>query len=107
LLETSIIISNVVIIVPTSLINNWENELDKFALSLEYFSYYGLKRKLQEADILITTYDIAWRDLAKLKKEKIDCLIIDKAQKIKNPNTETSKAIKSLKAKYKITLSGE
>jgi SNF2 family DNA or RNA helicase len=84
----------VVIIVPTSLINNWENELDKFAPSLGYFSYYGLKRKLQEADILITTYDIARRDLAKLKKEKIDCLIIDEAQKIKNPNTETSKAIK-------------
>ena len=104
--EQGFIQKRVVIIVPTSLINNWENELDKFAPSLGYFSYYGLKRKLQEADILITTYDIARRDLAKLKKEKIDCLIIDEAQKIKNPNTETSKAIKSLKAKYKIALSG-
>jgi SNF2 family DNA or RNA helicase len=45
--------------------------------------------------------------LAKLKKEKIDCLIINETQKIKNPNTETTKAIKSLKAKYKIALSGE
>jgi SNF2 family DNA or RNA helicase len=94
------------IIVPTSLLNNWENELEKFAPSLGFFSYYGLKREVKDSDILITTYDIARRDLALLKKEKIDCLIIDEAQKIKNPNTETTKAIKSIKAKYKIALSG-
>ncbi len=104
--ENGFIKKRVVIIVPTSLINNWENELEKFAPSLSFFSYYGLKRKFKETDILITTYDIARRDLAKLKKEKIDCLIIDEAQKIKNANTETSKAIKSIKAKYKIALSG-
>jgi len=104
--ENGFVKKRVVIVVPTSLINNWESELEKFAPSLGFFSYYGLKRTLKESDILITTYDIARRDLAKLKKEKIDCLIIDEAQKIKNPNTETSKAIKSIKAKYKIALSG-
>ncbi len=104
--ENGFIKKRVVIVVPTSLINNWENELERFAPSLVFFSYYGLKREFKEADILITTYDIARRDLAKLKKEKIDCLIIDEAQKIKNSNTETSKAIKSIKAKYKIALSG-
>ncbi len=104
--ENGFIQKRVVVVVPTSLLNNWEKELDKFAPSLDYFSYYGLKRELEESDILITTYDIARRDLAKLKKEKIDCLIIDEAQKIKNPNTEISKAIKSIKAKYKIALSG-
>jgi len=104
--ENGFIKKRIVIVVPTSLINNWENELEKFAPSLGYFSYYGLKRKILESDILITTYNIARRDLAILKKEKIDCLIIDEAQKIKNPNTEISKAIKSIKAKYKIALSG-
>lgn len=104
--ENGFIKHRVVIVVPTSLISNWENELEKFAPSLGYFSYYGLKRELQESDILITSYDIARRDLEKLKKEKMDCLIIDEAQKIKNPNTEISKAIKSIKAKYKIALSG-
>lgn len=104
--ESGFVQNRVVIIVPTSLINNWENELEKFAPSLGYFSYYGLKRVIKSSDILITTYDIARRDLAKLKKEKIDCLIIDEAQKIKNANTETSKAVKSIKAKYKIALSG-
>jgi len=104
--ENEFVTKRVVIVVPTSLINNWESELEKFAPSLGFFSYYGLKRTLEESDILITTYDIVRRDLDKLKKEKIDCLIIDEAQKIKNPNTETSKAIKSIKAKYKIALSG-
>lgn len=104
--ENGFIKKRVVIVVPTTLLNNWEKELDKFAPSLGYFSYYGLNRKLEESDTLITTYDIVRRDLEKLKKEKIDCLIIDEAQKIKNPNTEISKAIKSIKAKYKIALSG-
>ena len=104
--ENGFIKKRVVIVVPTSLINNWEKELERFAPTLGFFSYYGLKRELEEADILITTYDIVRRDLPKLKKEKIDCLIIDEAQKIKNPNTEISKAIKSIKAKYKIALSG-
>jgi SNF2 family DNA or RNA helicase/uncharacterized Zn finger protein len=104
--ENGFIKKRVVIVVPTSLINNWENELERFAPSLGYFSYYGLRREFEASDILITTYDIVRRDLVKLKKEKIDCLIIDEAQKIKNPNTETSKAIKSIKAKYKIALSG-
>ena len=104
--EKEFVKKRVVIVVPTSLLNNWENELEKFAPSLSYYSYYGMKRTLQDSDILITTYDIIRRDLDKFKKEKIDCLIIDEAQKIKNPGTQISKAVKSLKAKYKIALSG-
>ncbi|HFS82579.1 MAG TPA: DEAD/DEAH box helicase [Epsilonproteobacteria bacterium] len=104
--ESGFIKKKVLIVVPTSLINNWENELDKFAPTLTYDTYYGLNRTIEDADIVITTYDIVRRDLEKLKKEKIDCLIIDEAQKIKNPGTETTKAVKSIKAKYKIALSG-
>jgi len=104
--ENGFIKNSIVIVVPTSLLNNWEVELSKFAPSLSYFSYYGQKRVIKSADILITTYDIIRRDIESFKKQKIDCLIIDEAQKIKNPNTALSKSIKSLKAKYKIALSG-
>ena len=104
--ENGFIQNRVLTVVPTSLLNNWENELDKFAPSLSRFAYYGAKRTLKDADILITTYDILRRDLDKFKKEKIDCIIIDEAQRIKNPGTETSKAVKSVKAKYRIALSG-
>lgn len=104
--ENNYIKNNIVVVVPTSLLSNWERELDKFAPTLSYFSFYGSKRVLSEADIIITTYDIVRRDIDIFKKQKIDCLIIDEAQKIKNPNTALAKSIKSLKATYKMALSG-
>jgi len=104
--ENGYIKENILVVVPTSLLNNWEKELQKFAPSLSCFSFYGAKRVMQKADVIITTYDLVRRELELFKKQKIDCLIIDEAQKIKNPTTEISKAVKSLKAKYKIALSG-
>ncbi len=106
LIENGYIKNSIVVIVPTSLLSNWEKELEKFAPSLSFFSYYGAKRKIKKSDILLTSYDIARRDSEKLRKLKIDCLIIDEAQKIKNADTAISKSIKSFKAKYKIALSG-
>ncbi len=104
--ENGYIKENILVVVPTSLLNNWEKELQKFAPTLSYFSFYGAKRVMQKADVIITTYDLVRREQELFKKEKIDCLIIDEAQKIKNASTEISKAVKSLKAKYKIALSG-
>ncbi len=104
--ENGYIKNEIVVVVPTSLLTNWENELNKFAPSLTHFSFYGAKRVMQKSDIILTTYDLVRRDIEIFKKLKIDCLIIDEAQKIKNPDTNLSKAVKSLKAKYKIALSG-
>ena len=104
--ENGYIKKRVVVVVPTSLLSNWEKEIEKFAPTLTYFSYYGTKRQLEESDILLTSYDIARRDSEVLKKEGIDCLIIDEAQKIKNSDTTIAKTLKSFKAKYKIALSG-
>jgi len=104
--ENNHIKNKIIVVVPTSLISNWEKELEKFAPTLSYFSFYGTKRVMKEADITITTYDLIRRDIETFKSLKIDCLIIDEAQKIKNPDAIISKAIKSLKAKYKIALSG-
>ena len=106
LIENSYIKKSIVIVVPTTLLSNWEKELEKFAPSLSFFSYYGAKRKLQESDIVLTSYDIARRDSDILKKMGIDCLIIDEAQKIKNSDTVIAKTLKSFKVKYKIALSG-
>ncbi len=104
--ENNHIKNKIIVVVPTTLLSNWEKELDKFAPSLSYFSFYGSKRKMLDADITLTTYDLIRRDIESFKKEKIDCLIIDEAQKIKNPDTNITQAIKSLKAKYKIAMSG-
>ncbi len=96
----------VLTVVPTTLLNNWANEIDKFAPYLSYSFYYGPKRELIKNDIIFTTYDILRRDLDKLKKEKFDMIVIDEAQKIKNPAVSTTLAVKSVKTKYKIALSG-
>ena len=104
--ENGYLKNGALVVVPTTLLTNWEKEIEKFAPSLSYFSYYGAKRKLQESDIVLTSYDIARRDAEILKGAGMDVLVIDEAQKIKNSDTTIAKTLKSFKAKYKIALSG-
>ncbi len=105
--KEKILSAGTVIVAPTTLLSNWGKELDKFAPSLSYSIYHGSDRSFDsDSDILITTYNLIMRDETLFKKETIDCIIIDEAQAIKNPDTKTTKAVKRLKAKYKIALSG-
>lgn len=97
------------VVVPTTLLTNWDKEIRKFAPNLNAHIYHGTGRKiepLQEADILLTTYGVARTELAKLQKQKWILLAIDEAQNIKNPSTAQTKAIKKIKAKVKIAMSG-
>jgi len=79
--ENNHITNNIIVVVPTSLLTNWEKELEKFAPTLSFFSFYGSKRVMRKADIILTTYDLVRRDFESFKQLKIDCLIIDEAQK--------------------------
>ncbi len=99
------------IIMPTSLIGNWKNEIEKFTPELSYLELYGIDRadkfeKIGEYDIVLTTYQLAQRDEEKYKKEKFFYIILDEAQKIKNPKTKMAVAIKSFSSEYKLALSG-
>jgi len=99
------------IIVPTSLLANWKNEIEKFAPNLNKIVLYGNEREnilsnIFEYDIVITTYTIVTRDIEKLKEFNFYYLILDEAQKIKNARTKVSKSVKLLTAKYKLALSG-
>ncbi|MCP4134015.1 MAG: DEAD/DEAH box helicase family protein [bacterium] len=97
----------IIIVAPTTLLFNWELELAKFAPRLSCHLYYGPKREMKnDVDIIITTYQLLMRDIKKLQEQKFDCLIIDEAQYIKNPDTKSTKAVKELKVKYKMALSG-
>ncbi len=100
--------NGVLIVVPTSLLNNWERELQKFAPSLSFYTYYGNKRESSNnnKDIVFTTYNLLIRDIDKLNALNFNAVVIDEAQKIKNPDTATTLAVKSLKSKFKIALSG-
>ncbi|MEM0995208.1 MAG: DEAD/DEAH box helicase, partial [Bacteroidota bacterium] len=101
--------SKALAIVPTTLLTNWQKEIQKFAPSLKTHLYHGASRKLEplaEADVLITTYGVARTETSKLQKQKWLAVVIDEAQNIKNPKTAQTKAVKKIKAPVKIAMSG-
>lgn len=102
---------NALIILPASLVFNWESEIKKFAPQLQVLKYLGTKRKahqklLHNFDVVLTTYQTALRDVEVLKNYDFSYLILDESQYIKNKNSKIFQAIKSIKAEHKISLSG-
>lgn len=95
------------VVCPTTLLGNWVKELHGFAPSLNVSVYHGPDRKLDEkADIIITTFAVLRIDIEDIKKKSWGLLVIDEAQNIKNPDTSQTLAVKSLKAEFKIAMTG-
>ncbi|MEI7596384.1 MAG: DEAD/DEAH box helicase [Bacteroidota bacterium] len=99
------------IVVPTSLVHNWENEFNKFSPKIKYKKYIGANRSesielFNEYDAIITTYGVIRNDITILKNIPFEILAIDEAQYIKNPQSKTYKAILEIQSKYKVALSG-
>ncbi len=99
---------SVLIIVPPTLISNWENEIKKFTPELTYYIYHGSNRTfpLEDYDIMLTSYGVVRLDLDMFLDRIWILCVIDEAQNIKNPNTEQTRAIKSVDAFSKIALTG-
>ena len=100
------------LIVPLTLIGNWESEVKKFTPGIEIKIFHGKKAELLDEEVRkdrvflnITTYQTA-RRIEALKEIEWDCLILDEAQAIKNTNTKQTKAVKQIKARYKIAMTG-
>ncbi|NQD69214.1 DEAD/DEAH box helicase [Sphingobacterium shayense] len=99
------------LILPTSLLYNWQKEAEKFAPQLRIHIHAGSNR-LRDAfgfshfDLIITTYGIARSDNEMLKKFFFNYIILDESQHIKNPTSKSFKAIKSLSSRHKLALSG-
>jgi uncharacterized Zn finger protein/superfamily II DNA or RNA helicase len=95
------------IVAPAALLENWERELSRFAPSLKFFRYHGGGRRLaKNHDVFLTTYQTAARDAAKLQKEAFSLLLIDEAHLIKNAGTAMSRAVKTLRSRFRLALSG-
>lgn len=96
------------IIVPPTLLSNWENEIKKFTPELTYYIYHGTNRTfpLEEYDLILTSYGVIRLDLDIFQDKTWFICVIDEAQNIKNPNTQQTKAIKSIKAENKVALTG-
>lgn len=99
------------IIVPTTLLFNWENELKKFAPKLKAFYYYGSDREksttdFENHDLIFTTYGILVRDIQVLSKFSFNYVVLDESQAIKNPVSHRYKAACLINARNKIALTG-
>lgn len=99
------------LIMPTSLIYNWQNEARKFAPKLRIMVHTGAMRyKTPEVfgnyDVIITTYGISRIDTDLLSEFFFDYVILDESQNIKNPSSKSYQSVKQLKSRFKLILSG-
>lgn len=99
------------LVLPTSLVYNWQEEAKKFAPNLTVMLYTGtgrLKRPelFNTVDLVITTYGIVRLDVEILEKFFFNYIILDESQNIKNPNANISNDVRKLKSKRKLILTG-
>lgn len=104
--------AKVLLVVPASLMGNWQKEAQKFAPDMDYHVLHGKNASALEQELAddisfltITTYGMAMRIQA-LQEQEWDCLILDEAQAIKNPGTKQTKQIKRLNARMRIAMTG-
>ena len=101
----------VLVVCPTSVVFNWESEIQKFTPNLTCLKLAGVDRKnlfddIPNYDIVITSYALIRRDIEDLKNIKFRYVILDESQNIKNAMSQTAQSVKMLDAEHKLALSG-
>lgn len=99
------------IVMPTSLIHNWEEEIKKFTPELSCFKFIGQNRPkdirlFKDFDVVLTTYGIVRNEIELLTSFKFYYVILDESQYIKNPDSKIYKAVNQLKSKHRLVLTG-
>jgi SNF2 family DNA or RNA helicase len=99
------------LIMPTSLIYNWEMEANKFTPELKILNYTGTLRnkditRFENYDLVLTSYGITRLDVELLQKFYFNYIILDESQVIKNPTSNIAKAVRELKSRHKLVLTG-
>jgi len=97
------------LVMPRTLLFNWQDELEKFAPQLSFSIYYGSQRDLKTAlksQLVLTTYALVRNDIKDLCKKKFHYVILDESQNIKNVSSQTTQAIMLLQGEHRLALSG-
>lgn len=99
------------VVAPRSVVYNWIDEASRFAPKLKTLEYRGpgreaLRAKLGKHDLVVTTYGTLRRDISYLSGVELDTVILDEAQAIKNPSSQTAKASRLLTARHRLALTG-
>ncbi len=102
------------VVCPMSVTRQWAREIERFVPTLRVHLHHGgerlsgddLARVALASDVVITSYDIATRDVDVLAGVAWDRLILDEAQDVKNPATKRARAIRRLDARRKLAMTG-
>ncbi len=99
------------VVAPRSLVYNWIDEAARFTPKLKVVEYRGagreaLREKLDRYDIVVTTYGTMRMDISYLATVEFDTVILDEAQAIKNPSSQTAKASRLLNGRHRLALTG-
>lgn len=102
---------NILIIAPSSLTINWEREILKFVPDLEIYSHTGPQRifdstRFNEQRIVLTSYDLLWRDKSIFLSKTWDLIICDEAQALKNRESKRHEAVRDLRSNCKFLVTG-
>ncbi|MFZ6681033.1 DEAD/DEAH box helicase [Undibacterium sp. Tian12W] len=101
----------ILIVLPTSLIFNWQAEAKRMAPALRVLTLQGPERAdlfadIKQADVVLTTYPLLWRDLEVLKAQEFHLLILDEAQTVKNAASRSADAVRQINARHRLCMTG-
>ena len=99
------------IVCPTSLVFNWLAEAKKFTPEIKVLALHGPERhgafaQINQSDIVITSYALARRDGERYREFEFDTVVLDEAQHIKNRQTQNAQAVKAVKSRHRLVLTG-
>jgi len=99
------------VVCPTTLMFNWQNEIKKFTPEVSFYVHHGGQRTRESlaatgADVIITTYGTLRSDIKQFVEVAFDYVVLDESQAIKNPSSKVTKAASLIKAKNRLCLSG-
>ncbi|MEW6682406.1 MAG: DEAD/DEAH box helicase [Nitrospirota bacterium] len=98
------------VVCPTSVLDHWEDKIGEYAPSLAPQRYHGFTRGALATGtlppVVLTTYTLLAREIEVFKSLEWNYVVLDEAQKIKNPSTQTAKAAKALSARHRLALTG-
>jgi SNF2 family DNA or RNA helicase len=99
------------IVCPTSLVFNWVAEVKKFTPELKILALHGPERharfsEIAASDVVVTSYALIRRDAEKYRGLEFDTVALDEAQHIKNRQTQNAQAVKAVRAKHRLVLTG-
>ncbi len=101
----------ILIVVPTSLLFNWQREIERFLPSFTVYRHEGADRlqsreELEQKQIILTSYALLRNDIELLQKIDYQIVILDEAQAIKNPDSQTSQICCRLKSESRLAITG-